>query len=65
MLPDLGLHWQVCIGRANIFKRFILALSLKIDVGGIIRQNSDKALFFIVREQVILLVLGVGLRFSI
>lgn len=29
-LPDLGLHWQVCAGRANMLKTFILKFSLQL-----------------------------------
>lgn len=39
MFPDLGLHWQVRLGSTNQFMSFILTFSLKLEVGGVIRQN--------------------------
>lgn len=64
MLPDLGLYWQLCVGGTNIVKVFIVTIFLKVEV----RVPSGKIrlrLVFIVRKPMIILVLGVGLRFSI
>ena len=52
MIPDVGLPWQVCADRTNMFKMYPKIFP-KGGSGGTIRQNQAKTPVFIVREPII------------